>query len=99
MRAIIKAYYIPVISEASTEKALVFIAINFLTGDIAESWWLESLKRHPVLLPYFTGLKTLNTVYLDTTHANEDMAHTTFTSKVNSNIASPFAVPVHDYYI
>ncbi|EWC43640.1 hypothetical protein DRE_01527 [Drechslerella stenobrocha 248] len=31
------------------------------TGDIrAEPWWLEKLKRNPILLPYFRGIKILD---------------------------------------
>ncbi|KAI5781810.1 beta-lactamase-like protein, partial [Geopyxis carbonaria] len=37
------------------------------TGDIrAEDWWVDHLKRHPVLLPYTTGMKRLDKLYLDT---------------------------------
>lgn len=37
------------------------------TGDIrAEEWWVDKLRRHPVLLPYTTGVKTLDKIYLDT---------------------------------
>ena len=43
------------------------------TGDIrSEGWWVQSLTRTPVLLPYVssgdsTGVKRLDAVYLDTT--------------------------------
>lgn len=37
------------------------------TGDIrAEAWWVEALKRHPVLIPYRIGLRKLDKIYLDT---------------------------------
>ncbi|KAK6496792.1 hypothetical protein TWF481_001780 [Arthrobotrys musiformis] len=54
------------------------------TGDIrAEPWWLEKLKRNPILLPYFRGIKTLDCLYLDTTHANLEASHLTFSSKAD----------------
>ncbi|KAH7028158.1 uncharacterized protein B0I36DRAFT_147475 [Microdochium trichocladiopsis] len=37
------------------------------TGDIrAEPWWVNSIARHPCLVEYTTGLKTLDRLYLDT---------------------------------
>lgn len=38
------------------------------TGDIrAETWWVDSLPKNPYLYPYTTGIKVLDTIYLDTT--------------------------------
>lgn len=38
------------------------------TGDIrSEPWWVNSISRSPSLLEYAMGLKTLDTIYLDTT--------------------------------
>jgi DNA cross-link repair 1C protein len=38
------------------------------TGDIrSERWWVDSLVRNPILLPYVCGLKILDCIYLDTT--------------------------------
>ncbi|KAH8700541.1 putative DNA repair protein [Talaromyces proteolyticus] len=52
------------------------------TGDIrGETWWVNSLTRHPVLLPYTCGLKTLDTIYLDTTFAIKSHIYRTFPSK------------------
>lgn len=52
------------------------------TGDIrAEPWWVESLVRNPVLLPYSTGLRRLDRMYLDTTFAVKDDLYQTFPSK------------------
>ncbi|KAJ5084758.1 hypothetical protein NUU61_009337 [Penicillium alfredii] len=40
------------------------------TGDIrAEPWWVNSLVRRPVLIPYTLGRKRLDKLYLDTTFA------------------------------
>ncbi|CAZ85128.1 unnamed protein product [Tuber melanosporum] len=52
------------------------------TGDIrAEKWWVDYLKRHPVLVPYAMGLKTLDKIYLDTSFAGRSKIHEVFRSK------------------
>ncbi|ERF72132.1 hypothetical protein EPUS_02923 [Endocarpon pusillum Z07020] len=52
------------------------------TGDIrSESWWINSIIRHPVLLPYSTGLKQLDRIYLDTTFALKANIYRSFPSK------------------
>lgn len=52
------------------------------TGDIrSEQWWVNSLVRSPVLLPYTTGLKRLDRIYLDTTFATKDDVYRSFPSK------------------
>lgn len=52
------------------------------TGDIrSESWWINSLARHPVVLPYTTGLKQLDRIYLDTTFALKANIYRSFPSK------------------
>ncbi|KAL2841396.1 beta-lactamase-like protein [Aspergillus pseudoustus] len=52
------------------------------TGDIrSESWWIDSLIRHPVLIPYTLGNKRLDKIYLDTTFANTSHAFHTFPTK------------------
>lgn len=43
----------------------------FLTVVTAEPWWVNSLIRNPVVLPYTHGHKRLDMVYLDTTFASE----------------------------
>ncbi|KAF3923881.1 hypothetical protein ABW21_db0208930 [Orbilia brochopaga] len=54
------------------------------TGDIrAEPWWLEKLKRNPILLPYCRGIKTLDCLYLDTTHASFEASHLSFSPKAD----------------
>ncbi|KAK9236017.1 beta-lactamase-like protein [Lipomyces kononenkoae] len=58
------------------EKAVLY------TGDIrAEDWWVESLRRNPVLLPYTRGRKSLDCLYLDTTFCGPSPAYETFPSK------------------
>ena len=40
------------------------------TGDIrAEPWWINMISRSPVMIPYSTGTRTLDKIYLDTTNA------------------------------
>ncbi|PCG97838.1 hypothetical protein PENOC_066140 [Penicillium occitanis (nom. inval.)] len=52
------------------------------TGDIrAESWWVNSLTRHPALVPYACGLKSLDNIYLDTTFAVKSNIYRHFPSK------------------
>ncbi|KAK1817188.1 hypothetical protein LTR12_008378 [Friedmanniomyces endolithicus] len=63
----------------------------FYTGDIrAESWWVNTLCRHPLLVPYLpsTGLlraplKRLDCVYLDTTFAVKEDVYKQFPSKAS----------------
>ncbi|KKK15003.1 hypothetical protein AOCH_003849 [Aspergillus ochraceoroseus] len=52
------------------------------TGDIrAEAWWVNSLIRHPILIPYTLGNKRLDKIYLDTTFAHTSHAYDDFPSK------------------
>ncbi|RDW70619.1 putative DNA repair protein [Aspergillus mulundensis] len=52
------------------------------TGDIrAESWWVDGLIRHPVLIPYTLGNKRLDKIYLDTTFAHTSHTFHTFPTK------------------
>jgi DNA cross-link repair 1C protein len=52
------------------------------TGDIrAEPWWINSLARSPIMLPYTTGLRRLDRMYLDTTFAVKDDLFQIFPSK------------------
>ncbi|KAK2832001.1 hypothetical protein FQN49_006955 [Arthroderma sp. PD_2] len=52
------------------------------TGDIrAETWWVQSLIRNPVLIPYTMGDSRLDNVYLDTTFATKSDIHQDFPSK------------------
>ncbi|PLB46692.1 DNA repair protein [Aspergillus steynii IBT 23096] len=52
------------------------------TGDIrAETWWVNSLARHRILIPYTLGNKRLDTIYLDNTFARASHVSNTFPSK------------------
>ena len=47
------------------------ISAILYTGDIrAEPWWVNSIVRNPVIIPYVTGLRHLDKIYLDTTFAS-----------------------------
>ncbi|KAH8422614.1 putative DNA repair protein [Aspergillus melleus] len=52
------------------------------TGDIrAETWWVNSLVRHPILIPYTLGNKRLDNIYLDNTFARASHISNVFPSK------------------
>jgi hypothetical protein len=52
------------------------------TGDMrSETWIINSLRQNPVLIPYSMGIKTLNTIYLDTTFATTLEPYRKFPSK------------------
>ncbi|KAF2006706.1 hypothetical protein P154DRAFT_517739 [Amniculicola lignicola CBS 123094] len=52
------------------------------TGDIrAETWWVNSLVQNPVLLPYASGIRRLDCMYLDTTFATKSAPYREFPSK------------------
>ncbi|KAL4918257.1 hypothetical protein BDW62DRAFT_217633 [Aspergillus aurantiobrunneus] len=52
------------------------------TGDIrAEPWWVDSLIRHPILIPYTLGNRRLDKVYLDTTFAHASHTFHSFPTK------------------
>jgi hypothetical protein len=54
------------------------------TGDIrAETWWVNSIVRNPVLLPYTCGSRHLDCVYLDTTFATKSEPYREFPSKAD----------------
>lgn len=45
--------------------------VLFNTCNLAEPWWVNSLIRNPVILPYTHGIKRLDKIYLDTTFASK----------------------------
>ncbi|KAK4503807.1 hypothetical protein PRZ48_004722 [Zasmidium cellare] len=59
------------------------------TGDIrSEAWWVDSLVRNPILIPYVAStdqppLKQLDNVYLDTTFASKLDPYVQFPSKAS----------------
>ncbi|MCJ1405806.1 hypothetical protein MMC11_009036 [Xylographa trunciseda] len=52
------------------------------TGDIrAEPWWVNAIARDPMLMPYASGLRRLNKIYLDTTFATKNDPYRHFPTK------------------
>ncbi|KAI5843903.1 hypothetical protein DFP73DRAFT_69270 [Morchella snyderi] len=52
------------------------------TGDVrAELWWVDYLARHPLLIPYTTGIKRLDKIYLDTTFIDQKIKNQVFSPK------------------
>ncbi|GKZ35358.1 hypothetical protein AbraIFM66950_005986 [Aspergillus brasiliensis] len=52
------------------------------TGDIrAEPWWVNSITRNPVLIPYTLGNKQLDNIYIDNTFARPSHVCHAFPSK------------------
>jgi len=52
------------------------------TGDIrSEEWWVNNLVRHPKVIPYSSGQRHLDTIYLDTTFATKIDRYLHFPSK------------------
>ncbi|KAL8783663.1 MAG: hypothetical protein Q9213_004457 [Squamulea squamosa] len=52
------------------------------TGDIrAEPWWVNSIVRQPILVPYTHGLRRLDKIYLDTTFAVNSDPYRSFPTK------------------
>ena len=45
--------------------------VHFNACILAEPWWVNSLIRNPVILPYTHSLKRLDKIYLDTTFASK----------------------------
>ena len=53
----------------------------FDTRYLAEPWWVNSLIRNPVILPYTHGIKRLDKIYLDTTFASKKNHYRKFPTK------------------
>lgn len=49
----------------------------------AESWWVNSLVRNPVVNPFIFGRRKLDTLYLDTTFATNTRFHRAFPTKAD----------------
>lgn len=47
----------------------------------AEPWWVNSIIRQPVMIPYAYGLRVLDKVYLDTTFALDEDPYRSFPTK------------------
>lgn len=54
------------------------------TGDIrSELWWVNSLARNPAMIPFSSGQKRLDNIYLDTTFAMGDALKMDFPPKAD----------------
>lgn len=47
-------------------KSVAFLFSACSHKHAAEEWWVDWLKRHPVLIPYTSSIRTLDKIYLDT---------------------------------
>ncbi len=52
-----------------------------LTVFVAEPWWVNSIIRNPVVIPYAHGQKRLGRIYLDTTFATKKDIYRKFPTK------------------
>lgn len=63
-------------------KLLCKIVVSFnLTVFVAEPWWVNSLVRNPLVIPYTHGHKCLDRIYLDTTFATKKDIYRRFPAK------------------
>ena len=74
-----KQYFTQVTYDVSFDQDHEF-SLN-LTSSTAEPWWVNSLIRNPVVLPYSYGHKRLDTIYLDTTFAMKESLYGQFPTK------------------
>lgn len=60
----------------STSSAVLY------TGDIrAEPWWVNNIARHPAMIPFSSGIRTLQKIYLDTTNASSRTINKRYVTK------------------
>lgn len=52
-----------------------------LTFRAAEPWWVNTIIRNPVIMPFACGLRRLDKIYLDTTFATKSRRHRAFPTK------------------
>lgn len=57
------------------------VALTICSHLPAEKWWIDSLARHPILVPYTLGRRRLDKLYLDTTFARASNPLREFPSK------------------
>ena len=60
---------------------IVIMVSSNLTVFIAEPWWVNSMVRNPVVIPYTHGHKRLDKIYLDTTFATKKDIYRKFPAK------------------
>ena len=49
----------------------------------AEPWWVNTIIRNPIVVPYTCGLRRLDKIYLDTTFASKNDIHRVFPTKAD----------------
>lgn len=49
--------------------------------NVAEPWWVNSIIRNPVIIPFACGLRKLDMIYLDTAFAVRTDIHRKFPTK------------------
>ena len=74
-----KQYFTLVIFDVSSCIEIVVSCI--LTMFAAEPWWVNSIVRNPVVIPYTHGQKRLGKIYLDTTFATKEDVYRKFPAK------------------
>ena len=75
-----KQYFTPVTFDVSSSIEIV-ASFFFLTMFAAEPWWVNSIVRNPVVIPYTHGQKRLSRIYLDTTFATKEDIYRRFPAK------------------
>lgn len=66
--------------EAKLDRLLFLINLMLYA---AEPWWVNTIIRNPIVIPYTCGLHTLDKIYLDTTFASKNDLHREFPTKAD----------------
>ena len=74
-----KQYFTLAIFDVSFHTEMV--VSSKMTVYVAEPWWVNSLVRNPVVIPYTHGHKILDRIYLDTTFASKKDIYRKFPAK------------------
>ena len=64
--------------EANFDGLLLLISLML---SLAEPWWVNSIIRNPIVVPYCCGLRRLDKIYLDTTFASDTGLYRAFPAK------------------
>lgn len=62
-----------------SDNNILYVTLTISTT--AETWWVNSLSRHRILIPYTFGNKRLDSIYLDNTFARASHISDNFPSK------------------
>lgn len=66
--------------EAKLDRLLFLINLILYA---AEPWWVNTIIRNPIVVPYTCGLRRLDKIYLDTTFASNNDRHRVFPTKAD----------------